>query len=155
MTQRTYMYVVLYHYTCYNLCHSSMIDSSNLLWDFKIMSFNWTIVSSARDVCKQRLLPFTVRLQIYVFWLDYIVVCLWCLSKKIEYEVVAGVKVIPIILCVEIGILGGIKVLFSSRFYLYWYYSKTCLNRTPMGLHNLFSVDRYSVYTGSNYIDIY
>ena len=54
MTQRTYMYVVLYHYTCYNLCHSSMIDSSHLLWDFKIMSFDWTIVSSARDVCQKK-----------------------------------------------------------------------------------------------------
>jgi hypothetical protein len=33
-------------------------------------------------------------------------------------------------------------------------YSKTCLNRTPLGLTNLFSLDRYLVYTGSNYTDI-
>ena len=32
-------------------------------------------------------------------------------------------------------------------------YSKTCFNRTPMGLNNLFSLDRYLIYTGSNYID--
>ena len=31
-------------------------------------------------------------------------------------------------------------------------YSKTCLNQTSMGLKNLFSLDRYSDYTGSNYI---
>jgi hypothetical protein len=30
-------------------------------------------------------------------------------------------------------------------------YSKTCLNRTPLGLKNLFSLDRCLVYTGSNY----
>ena len=33
-------------------------------------------------------------------------------------------------------------------------YSKTFLNRVPMGLKNLFSLDRCLVYTGSNYIDI-
>jgi len=66
-----YMYVVLYHYTSYNLCHSSMIDSSHLLWDYKFMSFDWTTVSSARDVCKQRLLPFTVGLQMYVISFDW------------------------------------------------------------------------------------
>jgi hypothetical protein len=33
-------------------------------------------------------------------------------------------------------------------------YSKTCLNQTPFGLKNLFSLDRCLVYTGSNYIDI-
>ena len=32
-------------------------------------------------------------------------------------------------------------------------YSKTCLNQTPLGLKNLFSLDRYSGYTGSNYIN--
>jgi hypothetical protein len=32
--------------------------------------------------------------------------------------------------------------------------SQTCLNRTPLGLKNLFSLDRCLVYTGSNYIDI-
>ena len=31
-------------------------------------------------------------------------------------------------------------------------YSKTCLNRTPLGLKNLFSLDRCLVYAGSNYI---
>ena len=34
------------------------------------------------------------------------------------------------------------------------FYSKTCLNRTPLGLENLFSLDRCLVYTGSNYIVI-
>ena len=33
-------------------------------------------------------------------------------------------------------------------------YSETCLNQTPVGLKNLFSLDRCLVYTGSNYIDI-
>ena len=33
-------------------------------------------------------------------------------------------------------------------------YSKTCLTRTPVGLNNLFGLDRCLVYTGSNYIDI-
>jgi len=32
-------------------------------------------------------------------------------------------------------------------------YRKTCLNRTLLGLKNLFSLDRCLVYTGSNYID--
>ena len=32
--------------------------------------------------------------------------------------------------------------------------SKTCLNRTPLGLKNLFTLDRCLVYTGSNDIDI-
>ena len=32
-------------------------------------------------------------------------------------------------------------------------YSKTCLNRTPLGLKNLFNLDRCLVYTGSNNID--
>jgi len=30
-------------------------------------------------------------------------------------------------------------------------YSKTCLNQMPLGLENLFSLDRCLVYTGSNY----
>ena len=34
------------------------------------------------------------------------------------------------------------------------WYSETCLNRTPLGLKNLFSLDRCLIYTGSNYIDI-
>ena len=33
-------------------------------------------------------------------------------------------------------------------------HSKTCLNRTPLELKNLFILDRCLVYTGSNYIDI-
>ena len=33
-------------------------------------------------------------------------------------------------------------------------YSKTCLNRTPLGLNNLFSLNRCLVYTDSNYIYI-
>ena len=33
-------------------------------------------------------------------------------------------------------------------------HSKTCLNRTPLGLNNLLSLDRRLVYTGSNYIDL-
>jgi TM2 domain-containing membrane protein YozV len=33
-------------------------------------------------------------------------------------------------------------------------YSKTCLNRTSLGLKYLFSLDSYLVYTGSNHIDI-
>ena len=33
-------------------------------------------------------------------------------------------------------------------------YSKPCLNRTPLGVKNLFSLDRSLVYTDSNYIDI-
>jgi len=33
-------------------------------------------------------------------------------------------------------------------------YSETYLNQTPLGLKNLFSLDRCLVYTGSNYIDI-
>ena len=36
----------------------------------------------------------------------------------------------------------------------YIVYSKTCLNRTPLGPKNLFCLDRCLVYTGSNYIDI-
>jgi hypothetical protein len=40
-----------------------------------------------------------------------------------------------------------------SLIYIY-IYSKTCLNQTPLGLKNLFSLDRRLVYTGSNYIDI-
>ena len=31
-------------------------------------------------------------------------------------------------------------------------FSETCLNRTPLGLKNLFSLDRWLVYTGLNYI---
>jgi hypothetical protein len=33
-------------------------------------------------------------------------------------------------------------------------YSKTCLNWTPLGLNNLFSLDRCLVYTGSNSIHL-
>jgi hypothetical protein len=32
--------------------------------------------------------------------------------------------------------------------------SQTCLNRTPLGLKNLFGLNRCLVYTGSNYIVI-
>jgi len=38
--------------------------------------------------------------------------------------------------------------------HLFLAYSKTCLNRTPLGLKNLFSLDRCLLYTGSNYTDI-
>ena len=43
---------------------------------------------------------------------------------------------------------------YCIRLYLKLYYSKTCLTRTPLGLKNLFSLDRCLVYRGSNYIDI-
>ena len=38
----------------YFFCHMSKIDFCYLLQDYKCMSFDWTSVSSARDICKQK-----------------------------------------------------------------------------------------------------
>ena len=50
--------------------------------------------------------------------------------------------------------VGPYDVLFTEVSLCIYYYSQTCLNWTPLGLNNLFSLDRCLVYTGSNYIDI-
>ena len=50
--------------------------------------------------------------------------------------------------------LSAQKFKFKLNFQTYIIYSKNCLSRTPLGLKNLYSLDKFLVYTGSNYIDI-
>lgn len=58
-------------------------DKLSLVGAAESTLYNWFRITTLRySLCKtskNRLLTFTVRLQIYVIWQDYFVVCPWCL----------------------------------------------------------------------------
>ena len=61
----------------------SFLQWYSLIYSFSCTAHNWFCITTLSHylchIWKNRLLPFTVGLQIYVIWLDYFVVCPWFL----------------------------------------------------------------------------
>ena len=102
----------------------AMLIIVNILCLWLLLRCLWTQIYGQEMELSPRLLSKTVHLIVHFSWLE-----------------AYGGSMKPFSL---LSLASEVKIINSQ----------TCLNQTPLGLKNLFGLNRCLVYTGSNYIDI-